>query len=207
MQIEQNQNVITIDVISSKKERLIGQTLREKLSKLDDRGFEFAPALSRGDELQCVVASDKNPFSVIRAIRFALLPYKLKISIGIGEIEIPDAVRDSWDLSGEAFFRAREALEHLSGADDTCLELHSGQPTKDLAINSILTLMNMIINDWTATQFNYLMAYERYGTYEKTAEALNVSSQNIHKACKRAKWDVIKQIEINLNQLINKREW
>jgi len=196
-----------MDVINSKKERLISQTIREKLSKLNDQGFEFAPALSRGDEIQCVVASDKNPFSVIRAIRFALLPYKLKIGIGIGEIEIPEAVRDSWDLSGEAFFRAREALEDLSGSDETCLKLSSGLSTKDLAINSILTLMNLIMNDWTITQFNYVMAYERYGTYENSAEALNVSSQNIHKACKRAKWDVVKQIEGNLNQLMNKREW
>src|SRR6056297_694783 len=207
MRIEQNRNVITIDVISSKKERLISQTIREKLSKMNDQHFEFAPALSRGDEIQCVVAKKKNPFSVIREIRFALIPHQLKIGIGIGEIEIPETVRDSWDLSGEAFFRARESLEHLSGADETVVELHSGNSTKDLAINSILTLMNLIMNDWTATQFNYVMAYERYGTYEKASDALNVSSQNIHKACKRAKWDIVNKIEGNLNQLINKREW
>jgi hypothetical protein len=207
MEIEQNRNVITIDVISSKKERLISQTIREKLSKLNTQHFEFAPALSRGDEIQCVIAKDKNTFSVIREIRFVLLPYQLKIGIGIGEIEIPEAVRDSWDLSGEAFFRARESLEHLSGADETSVELNSGDSTKDLAINSILTLMNLIMNDWTAIQFNYVMAYERYGTYEKTSDALHVSSQNIHKACKRAKWDVVKQIEENLDELINKREW
>ena len=207
MRIEQNRNVITIDVISSKKERLISQTIREKISKLNTQHFEFALALSRGDEIQCVVAIDKNPFSVIREIRFVLLPYQLKIGIGIGEIEIPEAVRDSWDLSGEAFFRARESLEHVSGADETVMELQSGDSTKDLAINSILTLMNLIMNDWTITQFNYIMSYERYGTYEKASRALKVSSQNIHKACKRAKWDIVNKIEENLNQLINKREW
>ena len=207
MKVESDRNVITIDVISSKKERLISQTIREKLSKLNAQHFEFAPALSRGDEIQCVVAKDKNPFSVIRELRFVMLPYQLKIGIGIGEIEIPESVRDSWDLSGEAFFRAREALEHLSGSDETRVELHYGDTTKDLAINSILTLMNLIMNDWTITQFNYVMAYERYGTYEKTSDALNVSSQNIHKACKRANWDVVNKIEENLNQLINKKEW
>jgi len=207
MQIEHDRNVITIDVISSKKEKLISQTIREKLLKLNSQHFEFAPALSRGDEIQCVVAKNKNTFSVIREIRYSLLPYQLKIGIGIGEIEIPEAVRDSWDLSGEAFFRARESLEHLSGADETALELNSGDSSKDLAINSILTLMNLIMNDWTITQFNYVMSYEEYGTYERASTALKVSSQNIHKTCKRANWDVIKQIEKNLNQLINKREW
>jgi len=207
MEIEQNRHVITIDVIRSKKENRLGPAIREKLSAITPDRYTFLPALSRGDEVQCVVKKGENPFSAIREIRFVLLDYQLKIGLGIGEIEIPESARDSWDLSGEAFFRAREALDHLSGADETCVEMLSGDLHQDLAVNSILTLMNLIMNDWTITQFNYVMAYERYGTYDKTSEALNVSSQNIHKACKRAKWDVVKQIEGNLNQLLNKREW
>src|SRR6056297_3315920 len=126
MKVESGRNVITIDVIGSKKEKRFNQVIREKLSNLNPASYEFAPALSRGDEIQCVVAQGENPFSVIREIRFILLPIKLKIGIGIGEIEIPSQVRDSWDLSGEAFFKARKALEHLSGSDETRVELHSG---------------------------------------------------------------------------------
>ena len=206
MEIEQNRHVITIDVIRSKKENRLGQAIREKLSAITPNRYAFLPALSRGDEVQCVVKRGENPFSAIREIRFALLDYQLKIGLGIGEIEIPESVRDSWDLSGEAFFRAREALDHLSGADETCIEMISGDLQQDLAINSILTLMNLIMNDWTATQFHYIMVYERCGTYEKAAEVLQVSPQNINKACKRARWHVIERIEDNLFQLIKQRE-
>ncbi|MFP4461921.1 MAG: SatD family protein [Thermotogota bacterium] len=206
MRIEAARKVITIDVISSKKERLFSQAIREKLSKLDVKRYDFAPALSRGDEIQCLVAKGENPFSVIREIRFVLLPFKLKIGIGIGEIEIPKVIRDSWDLSGEAFFNARDALEHLKGSDETCVELISGSAIKDLAINSSLILMNVLMNDWTPTQFNYVMSYERFGTYERASTALKVSSQNIHKACKRANWDIIKETEKNLDKLLNGME-
>ena len=206
MQIEQKRNVITIDVIRSKKEKYLGQIIREKIAVINPDRYAFSPALSRGDEIQCVVKRGENPFSAIREMRFALLDYQLKIGIGLGEIEIPEIVRDSWDLSGEAFFRAREALDQLSGADETCVKMCSGDIKLDLAINSALTLMNLIMNNWTPTQFNYIMFYERYGTYEKAAQALQVSSQNINKACKRAHWDVIGPIEDHLFQLIDQRE-
>lgn len=206
MQIEQKRVVITIDVIRSKKERHLGQTIREKLSAINPERYAFIPALSRGDEIQCIVKRRENPFSAIREIRFALLDYQLKIGIGIGEIEIPESVRNSWDLSGEAFFRAREALDHLSGAGETCVKMVSWDTKLDLAINSALSLMNLIMNDWTPTQFNYVMSYERFGTYERTSTALKVSSQNIHKACKRANWDIIKETEKNLDKLLNGME-
>lgn len=207
MKVESGRNVITIDVIGSKKEQHFSQVIREKLAKLNPERYEFIPALSRGDEIQCVVAKGENPIAVIREIRFILSPLKLKIGIGMGEIEIPSQVRDSWDLSGEAFFNAREALEQLNDASETCIGLVSGDTNRDLAFNSILTLMNVIMNGWTSTQFNYVMQYERYGTYDKASEALGVSAQNIHKACKRANWDIIKSIENNTNKLLQEMEW
>jgi predicted DNA-binding protein YlxM (UPF0122 family) len=69
-------------------------------------------------------------------------------------------------------------------------------------MNTILELMNVIINDWTETQFKYVQLYEEYGTFDKVSEVLGVSSQNIHKACKRANWDVVRKAEKSLNDLL-----
>ncbi len=207
MKIQERCMAITIDIINSKKEADSFERIKKMITAISADHYAFRPALSRGDEIQCVIAHGHSQAFVIRELRYALLPFKLKIGIGIGPIEIPSGASNSWDLSGEAFFRARKALDDIDGAENTSVKLISENSHMDLALNTVLRLMNVIMNDWTHTQFKYVMLYDREGTYERVAKLLDVSPQNVHKACKRANWDIISETEKNLDFIINEMDW
>ncbi len=194
--------VIILDVIGSKKDLAFTSAIREKVRNIDREFFEYPPSVSRGDEIQAVLLPGVDLGKALRHLRYELLPYKLRIGIGFGRIEIPEDSVSSWDLSGEAFFNARDGVEELEKARQTSLCFLSGDERLNLCVNTILELMNVIINDWTQTQFRYVLLYEEYGTFDRVSEVLDVSSQNVHKACKRANWDVVKRAEQNMEGIL-----
>ena len=196
--------VITLDVINSKKNTTFTSSVREKVATIEQGVFEFPLSVSRGDEIQGVLLPGADLGKVLRVIRYELLPFKLRIGVGLGQIEIPEDSRTSWDLSGDAFFYARDCVDELEKAKRTAISFSSKHEALNLPMNTILELMNVIISDWTKTQFMYVLLYEQYGTFEKVSDVLGVSSQNVHKACKRANWEVIKRAEENLEQLLKR---
>ncbi len=198
-----NKIVITADVIDSQKQTAFSKMIRERLKDMDIPGLEFPFALSRGDEIQGILPEAGDVLATVRRLRYSLKPLEIRVGIGFGPIEeISGEARTSWDLTGEAFFGSREALDKLKDEEIPKTVFHSGEMFKDLSVNSILALLDIMMNDWTDLQFKYVIFYEKLGTYEKVGKTLNVSAPNVQKACKRANWETVSRIEENVDKII-----
>lgn len=217
--------VITIDVIDSKKsnkeirkfliekdieceeENILNIFLETQAQEssliLDNEGLILTKVCaSRGDEIQVVCSNINNICYVTRKLRYYFRPLKLRVGIGIGEIST-EINENSWDMNGEAFFRAREALDTVK-KEEKLRRTYIVSPDDhlDFIINSIYMLMDSIISEWSIPKWEAIHAYEKYNNYEKAGEYLKKTRQAVSNSCKSAHFDKIKQSEKDIKRLI-----
>ena len=194
--------VITADIIDSKTYPDLAVSLKPKLAMVRADSLLTPFSLSRGDEVQAVCGEVSALPVLLRALRFNCRPCRLRIGVGIGAVDDREMAANSWEMSGEAFFRARQALERLGKVKKPETWLIGEDPRFDTALNTIYQLLDLIMADWTDEQWQAVMAYEENETQLKAAEKLHVSRQNVQKLCRAAKWDHIRLAETNLAALL-----
>jgi hypothetical protein len=201
----ENYAVITADIIDSQKQPEQVALLKSKLESLDFAGLFTGFSFSRGDEIQAVCMELSLLPVIIRKLRYGCFPLKLRVAIGIGPIEKTELTyANSWDMNGEAFFKARAALERLGTVNRKFPGTFIISPVQgfDLAANTIYNLYDTILNHWTEKQWITVHGYEANVTLVKTAAVFNVTWQNIQKICKAAEWDQIQATETNLAMML-----
>jgi hypothetical protein len=201
----ENYAVITADIIDSQKQPEQVTSLKAKPEPFDSAGLLTGFAFSRGDEIQAVCMELELLPVIIRRLRYRCIPLKLRIAVGIGPIETAgETYASSWDMNGEAFFKARAALNRLGSVNRKVpgTLIASSDPGFNLAANTIYSLYDTIINHWTEKQWVTVHGYEANVTLVKTASLFNVTWQNIQKICKAAEWDRIQAAEANLAMML-----
>ena len=217
--------VITIDVIDSKKSNkeikdfLIENNIHTDEKDLISVFLEYKSqecsfvleseelirtkvCSSRGDEIQVLCSNIKNIPEVTRKLRYYFRPLNLRVGIGIGEIST-EINQNSWDMNGEAFFRAREALDQVKKEDKMRMTyIISPDKKLDFIANSMYMLMDSIIGEWTISKWESVHAYERYNNYEQAGNYLNKTRQAVSNSCKIAHFEKIKQCEKDIKALI-----
>src|SRR5260370_16747551 len=106
--------VVIADVVASRSSERLRQSLNEKLriasiAQLDDRLIRVPYAITAGDEFQVVAAHLDRVPKLILDLRRRLLPFRLRIGIGIGTIE-GQIRRPVNRMAGGAFESARKAI-------------------------------------------------------------------------------------------------
>jgi hypothetical protein len=202
--------VITADIINSRGQADLIALLKNQLCELNSRALFTAFTISRGDEIQAVCNDLAALPFVIRHLRYICLPLKLRVAVGIGEIDasgLGESGGSSWEMNGAAFYAARNALEHLKNTQGKipATWVNSQDHSFDLTVNTIYSLYDVIINQWTQRQWTTVQTYEVHATLQKTALVFNVSWQNVQKICKAAHWETIKATEDNLARLLEGR--
>lgn len=197
-------SVITADIIDSRLHPGFNLELKTKLDKFRPEAMLTPFSLSQGDEVQGVCRDLETLPYVIRLLRDCCRPLKIRIGVGIGQIDPwePETTENSWNMNGEAFFRAREAVQLLHEEKFPGTKFKSGDRYFDLSINTSYLLLDLVVSKWTEEQWKAIVAYEKYQTYQKAAQVLHIARQNVQKRCQAASWDVIKTVENNLTQLI-----
>ncbi|NPV54593.1 MAG: hypothetical protein HPY71_13930 [Firmicutes bacterium] len=205
--------VITADIIQSRLARDLVLSLPEKLSRLTHPLVATTFSMSRGDEIQAVCRGYLQAPEVVRQLRFFCLPLRLRVGIGVGELENNYWSPNPWDMNGSAFVRARESLESLESRGKgvqaytrTRTVVSSGNKDFDSVVNAILVLMDTIQDRWTQAQWDAIHAYERLGTYSEAGKALGIALQNVQKRCKAAHWAAVRQAEEAIRLLGHKLE-
>lgn len=192
--------VITGDIINSKDYKNIINNLSKKIDDIDYPNNNLAPfAISRGDEIQTVFEEKIELPKFLRRVRYKLKPLEIRFGIGYGKIEGDFNDSNSWNMSGSAFYNAREALNNINKNEEPKTMFISNNKI-DQAINTILFLIDTLQSDWSKNQWEAIYYYDLKGTYKKTAKELNIAFQNVEKRCKAAKW---KKVEYAENNLIN----
>lgn len=192
--------VITADVIDSRRHENIRRRLEERLPRLEHPLLLTPFTVSRGDELQAVCQGVLAAPELVRRLRHACLPLVLRIGVGLGPADFETAA-SSWDMSGEAFFRARDAMERLKPGKHPRTRLLSGDARFDTVANGLFELLDTTWMYWTAAQWEAVMAYEREGTYGAAGAVLGIALQNVEKRCKAARWASVRAGEAALRTL------
>ncbi|HBI93988.1 MAG TPA: hypothetical protein DDY58_17055 [Terrisporobacter glycolicus] len=160
-------------------------------------------SISRGDEIQVFCSDLINIIEVIRQLRYYFRPLKIRIGVGIGGINTEKS-DNSWNMDGEAFFKAREALDKVKIQDKKRMTyICSPNEQFDIISNSIYMLMDSIINEWSDSKWESVNAYEVYENYEKAGNSIGKSRQSISNNCKTAHFEKIKQAEEDLKRIID----
>ncbi|MGE5604305.1 MAG: SatD family protein [Bacteroidota bacterium] len=197
--------VITGDIIDSKKHPDYLEMLKESLSQIQTPGLYTPFNVSRGDELQAVCDDPSLLPVIIRNLRYVCRPLKIRLGIGIGQIDNPASSANSWDMTGPAFVFARKALDLIKKGKTPQTVLVSEDPFFDRVFNMVYSLADTIMNGWTPRQWEAVQAYEAGRTLIKAAGKLKIAWQNVQKRCQAAKWDVIKRVEEELAVLFGER--
>lgn len=199
--------VITMDVIGSKELFSRGYS-KDEFYRSAGRASEVMAGrlltrftISRGDEIQGVILNPEDIPEVVRNLRYFFLPAKLRIGIGIGTVDEPVVYGNSWEMDGQAFHRAREALDAVKDIRVPCTRVVSGYPDTDSTADVIFLLIDAIKSKWTLPQWEAVYAYESCGTYRAAGEMLGVAAQNVAKRCKAAMWNSVKEGEKHMASL------
>lgn len=193
--------VITADIVRSRTAGDIALSLPGRLVELTHPLLITPFSMSRGDEIQAACRGSLQAPELVRQLRFACLPVRLRVGIGVGEVETGLGSANSWDMNGSAFVRARESLESLGKTPQAHTVVRSSSAGFDEIANALWALMDALQNRWTREQWDAVHYYERLGTYEAAGKALGIALQNVQKRCKAANWVAVRQAEEALRHL------
>lgn len=186
--------VITADVINSRKYKGLAEVTHKGIKKINEEYRSFIVAdfnLFRGDEIQGVAVPEVNAVQMIRRFRYYLIPLKVRVGVGRGEIEEGLDKKYSWEMNGPAFYNSREALESVKNSKQEATRFYGYAPELDREINVVYCLLDAIQGNWSHKQWEAVDAYERQGTLDRAAKELGVSAQSVNKRCLAASWSNI----------------
>ena len=192
--------VVTADIMSSRKAGDYEPELKERLVSLQHPKLVSAFSLSRGDEIQGVLEGWLRAPEIVRHLRFACRPLRLRIGIGIGLQEGPIEA-NPWNMNGPAFHLARLALEAAQKERHPSTVIKTGHRELDEVLNCIWGLIDIRQMRWTDKQWEAVQAYEESKTYEGAARRLNITFQNVQKRCRSADWHRLREAEKTLGKL------
>ncbi len=203
--------VLTSDIIDSRNTNcenknwigqlnILNKEIHEKYSKVCLTPF----SLSRGDEIQAVFHTHVSIPIIIKLLRYHLLPFRIRIGVGFGKINQNNnqSIKNSWDLTGTAFFNSRESMEMIKKKKEQSTFFKSNDIQFDEIVNGFYLLVDTIEKKWTKKQWEAVYLYENEGTFLKASKKNNTTPQNISLTSQRANYFEIKKTEELIGRLI-----
>lgn len=157
--------------------------LGEKLRTLSDRENVLSPyTITLGDEFQSLYGSTRGVLQDIMEILLFLHPVKLRVSLGIGELNTDINSESALGMDGPAFHMAREGLEELKKTDRSIVQIYDGNGDGDLEfINKGLALTIAEIDNW---KYNTLKTFTGLLGGRKINEIypeINITQRGVYK--------------------------
>lgn len=199
--------VILCDVMDSRAVPRFKEARDETLGRLSrahraEGWIEVPYAVTAWDEFQGLVGEIGVVPRAMWSLITAFHPMQLRIGLGIGtvEAELGGAAPLNEAATGEAFFRAREALDRVKDARDPrydpTAQASAGDRSLDLFLNTTLHLLSTLVGRATTSQWEIMLAYERAGRQDRVAEALGKAESTVSRALKRAYyWQMIEAVD------------
>ncbi|MDI6641020.1 MAG: SatD family protein [Elusimicrobiota bacterium] len=158
-------------------------------------------SITVGDEFQGLLNSVEKSYDIIKEIQNSLYPVKISFGVGVGSISTK-IMKKSTEMDGECFRWSREALEKAK-KDEQSIVYITGNSEKDLAMNTIIMLMDAIKNDWKTIHYKRTSLYEKFGTFDKVAVKEGITKQMISKMFADIKYKKIKKTEETVRKLLS----
>jgi hypothetical protein len=213
--------VITADVIKSKSFNEIESVIKQKLDVVN-KTFEdvlYTKFTSlKGDEFQAIIEKDKFGMilKIIREVKHQMGKHKIRIGIGYGNVnnrENKDGNFGSWEFNGEAFYKARYAIDELRVKKKNTVQYSTmfnlfDDETKNEIIDLLYFNVDRALSKWKEENWiisNYL---ENDLTHEEVTEKMNEKSENkkervsYTKKINRSDWYLIQETEKLITKVI-----
>jgi len=135
------------------------------------------------DEFQNILAAPAHLPRVILDLRRLLYPLELRIGAGIGPITHPPRDPINVYSAGEAFERARQALESLKGRTGrrrrALTEFRTGRQTLDRVMNLVYTLHDTLARNVSEKQWRTINVYMARRRQQAAAKRLEVNKSTV----------------------------
>lgn len=201
--------VVNCDFIDSRKTPNFDNDLKNKLSIINEKlSFLFLETdinVSRGDEIQFVIKFTPNFFKTIRYLRGFFFPLKLRIGMGFTE-KLNITSKNSWDLNGEGFFLAREALEKIKGEKFISTMVCSHDKQIETILNVFYNFNDLILEEWKEKNWELNNLKIENITNRKIIEKTKISSSTFYDRLKSSKLEIIEKNENIILQLFFKED-
>jgi len=148
------------------------------------------------DEWEGVLRTPDRAWNVIRFWERRLTPVRLTVGIGVGPLDTPLEC-DPRKTTGEAFYRAREALEEAKASKSITYVVDSSHPRD---INLTFLLRSALVRKLTRRQREVIDLYEELGDVVTVAAKLGVTHQNVSQILRAAEYDAIAAAEEYVQQ-------
>lgn len=186
--------VLIADVVGSRRIRDFRarrDRLLDRLSRQHVETFVVVPyTITSWDEFQTISSRPSHLPDIIWELRREFHPWQLKVGIGIGSLRrLPqpgEAVNEA--SMGEAFLRAREAMNEVTAAKEkykTLTRLHADGGTIEHAINLIYDLFDTLVLGITERQWQTVQTYERAKKVEAAARQLGIDESTASRNLQR----------------------
>lgn len=191
--------------------RSILQSINEKYA--DDIASQFIIAL--GDSFQGLLKNKQAIMNIIFEIELAMSPVELRFGIGLGDVSTTIQRKNSMEMDGTAYHRARQMIETIETNEnkytqsETNIMIFSGEDFQqtDRLLNAVLSLATGLKSKWSKRQKEVMYAYFTHGENQyKTAELLGIGQSTVNKALNGAKYytytTALKDVNLFLSQRI-----
>jgi hypothetical protein len=183
--------VLIADVVASRSTSDLRSSLNKKLqlasiAQLDEQLIRIPYAVTAGDEFQVVAARLERIPKLILDLRKRLLPFRLRIGVGIGAVE--GQIRPPVNrIAGEAFENARKAIIEIRAQRKypTLTIFRSNHGSFDRVANLIYGLHDTLIRRTTAKQWETIAVYLIKNRVDHTAKALKIDRSTASRNLRR----------------------
>ena len=178
----------------------------EKALALTNRKYKEAFVIplkpTIGDEFQGAIHNPLYSYEIFSYIK-SNFNENIYMGIGIGEIEKPFLKEKG--MRGNAFYRARAAIEACKElGHKIIIQSYDEFNNFDLIVNTLLRNIESIENSWTKRQkevINFYRFHTNY-TYHQLSKNFKTSKQAIYEIIKASNWGLIHQNEEALTLLL-----
>lgn len=185
--------VLIADVVESSARKNLRATLGRRLELATRehrraRWIDLPYAITAGDEFQTLLGKGANIPELIFDLRVRFWPLRLRIGIGMGKVA-ERIERPVNRMGGEAFERARRAIEAIKGEHskyEVLTEFRTGNEDFDSAANLIYALQDTLLLEVTRKQWASIQAFRAAGGIRGAARKLRVDESTVSRNLKRS---------------------
>ena len=201
---------ITCDIVGSRRIQDFRRKRDQKLRRTSqlhvaNKWILSDYAVTAWDEFEGILSHPANLPAVIIDLRRLFQPFELWIGIGIGKVSEPHKKPVNLFAGGEAFERAREALNTLKAGQykvGTLTSFVTGDETFNVIANTIYQLHESLLQSISARQWETINVLLETSAQKKAARKLGLNESTISRNLRRGFWPQIQQTRSAMEEII-----
>ncbi len=202
--------VITCDIVQSRNVEDFRRKRDLKLGRISklhlaEKRVLSQYAITAWDEFEAILSRTTDIPAVILDLRRLFRPFDLWIAVGIGRVTEPHRKPVNVFAGGEAFERAREAMDQLKAKRRKTGILTSfvtGNETFDLVANTVYQLHDTLLQSISTKQWQTVNVHMETNRQDLTARKLRRNESTVSRNLRRGYWWQIQETRQAMERLI-----